>query len=164
MTFAHKFADPLAERLVTFVRSIGIEVRAATLPEPTFLPGLDIRHGAILADAARLTYPGDILHEAGHFAVADPAARNAPTLSPGGGDELASIAWSYAALRHLELDPAIVFHDDGYKGGAASILENFSASRYFGVPLLQLYGMTVEPRRAAEMGVEPYPHMLRWLR
>jgi hypothetical protein len=54
------------------------------------------------------------------------------------GDEMTSIAWSYAALRHLELDPAIIFHDDGYKGGAASIIENF--------------------------GVEPYPHMLRWLR
>ncbi|MGB7019857.1 MAG: hypothetical protein WBD80_11725, partial [Xanthobacteraceae bacterium] len=52
------------------MRSIGIEVRAATLIEPTFLPGLDIRHGAILADEARLTYPGDILHEAGHIAVA----------------------------------------------------------------------------------------------
>src|SRR5262249_47941140 len=32
-------------------------------PEPTFLPGLDIRHGAILLDEARLSYPGDILHE-----------------------------------------------------------------------------------------------------
>jgi hypothetical protein len=164
MTFAHQFADPLAERLVAFVRGIGIEVRAATLPEKTLLPGLDIRQGAILADAARLTYPGDILHEAGHLAVADPTARNAPTLSPDGGDELASIAWSYAALRHLELDAAIVFHDDGYKGGAASILENFTTGHYFGVPLLQLYGMAFEPRRAAEMGVEPYPHMLRWLR
>jgi hypothetical protein len=158
------FADPLAERLVAFVRSIGIEVRAATLPKKTFLPGLNIRHGAILADEAHLTYPGDILHEAGHLAVTDPATRNAPTLSPIDGDELTSIAWSYAALRHLELDPAIVFHDDGYKGGAASILENFTAGRYFGVPLLQLYGMAFEPRRAAEMGVEPYPHMLRWLR
>jgi hypothetical protein len=32
------------------------------------------------------------------------------------------------------------------------------------VPLLQLYGLTVEPRFAAERGVEPYPHMLRWMR
>jgi hypothetical protein len=158
------FADPLAERLVAFVRSIGIEVRAATVPEKTFLPGLDIRHGAILADEARLTYPGDILHEAGHLAVTDPAERNAPTLTPSGGDELTSIAWSYAALRHLELDPAIVFHCDGYKGGAASIIENFTTGHYIGLPLLQLYGMAAEPRRAAELGVEPYPHMLRWLR
>jgi len=158
------FADPFTERLAAFVRSIGIEVRAATLPEKTFLPGLHIRHGAVLADAARLTYPGDILHEAGHLAVTEPAERNAPALSPGDGDELTTIAWSYAALRHLELDPAIVFHVGGYKGGAASIIENFNAGRYFGVPLLQLYGMSCEPRNAAAIGVEPYPHMLRWLR
>jgi hypothetical protein len=161
---AHMFADPLTERLVAFVRSIGIDVRAAALPEKTFLPGLDIRHGAILVDAERLTYPGDILHEAGHLAVTDPAERSAPTLSPSAGDEMTSIAWSYAALRHLELDPAVIFHDDGYKGGAASIIENFTAGRYFGVPMLQFYGMAVEPRHAVEIGAEPYPHMLRWLR
>ena len=33
-----------------------------------------------------------------------------------------------------------------------------------GVPLLQLYDMTVEEKFAAARGVEPYPHMLRWLR
>jgi hypothetical protein len=164
MSAASTFADPLTEQLVALVRGIGIEVRAAVLPEKTFLPGLDIRHGAILVDAERLAHPGDILHEAGHLAVTDPAERHAPTLSPSGGDEMTSIAWSYAALRHLELDPAIVFHDRGYKDGAASIIENFTAGRYFGVPLLQFYGMAVEPRRAAETHAEPYPHMLRWLR
>jgi hypothetical protein len=158
------FADPLTGRLAAFVRGVGIEVRAATLPDDTFLPGLDIRHGAILADEARLTYPGDMLHEAGHLAVADPAERDAPTLSPSGGDELTAIAWSYAALRHLDLDPTVVFHPHGYKGGAAAIVENFNAGRYFGVPLLQLYGMSCEPRMAAEQRVAPYPNMLRWLR
>jgi hypothetical protein len=158
------FADPLTERLVAFVQGVGIEVRAAALPEPTFLPGLDIRHGAIVIDESRLKHPGDILHEAGHIAVTDPADRNAPKLSPDAGDELTSIAWSYAALRHLKLDPAIVFHADGYKGGAASIIENFEAGRYFGVPLLQLYGMSREPHVAARTGEAPYPHMWRWLR
>jgi hypothetical protein len=158
------FANPLTERLVAFVRGIGIDVRTATLPDKTFLPGLDIRHGAILVDEERLSNPGDILHEAGHLAVSDPAERNAPVLSPDGGDELTSIAWSYAALSHLELDPAIVFHDRGYKGGAAALIENFTAGNYLGVPLLQLYGMALEPKRAAANGVEPYPHMLRWLR
>jgi hypothetical protein len=158
------FGDPLIERLAAFVRGIGIDVRAATLPEKTFLPGLAIDHGAILVDERRLSHPGDILHEAGHLAVADPAERNAPTLAPTAGDELTSIAWSYAALRHLALEPEIVFHPDGYKGGSASIVENFTQGRYFGVPLLQLYGMTLEPHFAAERGVEPYPHMLRWIR
>jgi hypothetical protein len=161
---ALSFADPLTERLVAFVRSIGIGVRAASLPEKTVLPGLDIRHGEILVDEARMTHPGDILHEAGHLAVTDPLQRDATQLSSTPADEMTSIAWSYAALRYLALDPAVVFHHDGYKGGASSIIENFTAGRYFGVPMLQFYGMAVEPRRAAETGVEPYPHMLRWLR
>jgi hypothetical protein len=163
-SIAASFADPLTERLSAFVRGIGIDVRAATLLEKTFLPGLEISHGALLIDEARLSHPGDILHEAGHLAVTDPAERNAPTLSPSPGDELTAIAWSYAALRRLDLDPAVVFHAEGYKGGAESIIENFTAGCYFGVPLLQLYGMSCEPHQAAAKGVAPYPHMLRWLR
>jgi hypothetical protein len=158
------FADPLTERLAEFVRGIGIDVRTATLTADTILPGLDIRDGALLVDEARLAHPGDILHEGGHLAVADPAERNAPQLTPTGGDELTAIAWSYAALRYLDIDPAIVFHPEGYKGDAKSIIENFTAGQYFGVPLLQLYGMSCEPRQAAEKGVMPFPHMLRWLR
>jgi hypothetical protein len=158
------FTNPLTERLAVFLRSIGVDVRAATLPDNTFLPGLAVEHGVILVDEQRLAHPGDILHEAGHLAVADPAERTAAALSPNPGDEMTAIAWSYAALRHLDLEPAIVFHPDGYKGGSAAIIENFTNECYFGVPLLQLYGMSVEPRRAAERGVEPYPHMLRWLR
>jgi hypothetical protein len=111
-----------------------------------------------------MTHPGDILHEAGHLAVTDPLKRDTPQLSSTPADEMTSIAWSYAALRHLALDPAIVFHEAGYKGESASLIENFTAGYYFGVPLLQLYGMALEPRRATETGVEPYPHMLRWLR
>jgi hypothetical protein len=163
MASAPQFANPLTERLATFVRSIGIELRAATLVEPTFLPGIDIRHGAILGDEPRLNYPGDILHEAGHIAVADPAERRAPKLSPSVGDELTAIAWSYAALRYLDIDPAVVFHA-AFKGGGASIIENFTAGRYFGVPLLHAYCMTCEPRLAAQKGLPPFPHMLRWMR
>ncbi|HEX3937972.1 MAG TPA: hypothetical protein VHX43_10755 [Xanthobacteraceae bacterium] len=164
MPAAALFSDPLTERLAAFVRGVGIDVRAAALPHQTFLPGVEISHGAILVDDDRLSHPGDMLHEAGHLAVADPAERNAPALSPSPGDELTAIAWSYAALRYLDLDPAVVFHDEGYKGGAQSIIENFTAGRYFGVPLLQLYGMSLEPKRAAELGVVPFPIMLRWLR
>jgi hypothetical protein len=158
------FADSLTERLAAFVRDIGLPVRAAALSAGTFLPGLDIRDGAIVVDEAQLAHPGDILHEAGHLAVADPAERSVPRLSPSPGDEMASIAWSYAALRYLDLDPAVVFHREGYKGGSAAIIENFEAGRYFGVPLLQFYAMSYEPRQAAEKGVAPFPHMLRWVR
>jgi hypothetical protein len=158
------FANPLTERLADFVRGIGIDVRPAQLPDPTILPGLDICDGVILIDEERLAYPGDLLHEAGHLAVADPAERSAPKLSPSDGDEMAAIAWSYAAAKHLDLDPAIVFHPHGYRGSSQAFIENFGAGRTFGQPLLQCYGMTFEPRHAADHGVAPFPHMLRWLR
>ncbi len=158
------FANPVTERLAAFVRGIGIEVRAAALCDDTFLPGLDIRHGAVLLDEQRLAYPGDLLHEAGHIAVAPPEQRAAPALAPNAGDEMATLAWSYAALRHLELDADVVFHPNGYKGGAQALIDAFTGGGNLGVPLLQWYGMTFEPKAAAERGVEPFPHMLRWLR
>jgi hypothetical protein len=156
------FSNPQTNRIATFVRDIGIDIEAATLPDGTLLPGLEIRGGVVRVDPERLLYPGDILHEAGHVAVTDPATRNSPEFSSTGGEEMAAIAWSYAAAVALGLAPDIVFHADGYKGGAAALVENFTAGRYIGVPLLQCWGMTVEPRKA--QGVMPYPHMLRWLR
>lgn len=158
------FADPLTERLAAFVRGIGLAVHTTALPAETLLPGVDIRDGAVVVDEARLAHPGDILHEAGHLAVTAPEERSAPRLSPSDGDEMASIAWSYAALRYLDLDPAVVFHPDGYKGGSAAIIECFQSGLYFGVPLLQAYGMSYEPRHAAKKGLAPFPHMLRWVR
>jgi hypothetical protein len=162
-------ADPLvpvARRLVTFLESIGIPVRIGGATEQGSVPGLDVQGGGIVVDPPKLAHPGDLLHEAGHLAVADPSVRGLPRLTPTPGDEMAAIAWSYAAVLHLGLDPAIVFHPDGYRGGSASILENFAAGRTFGVPLLQYYGMTIDPRGGSSRGAgeRPYPHMVRWLR
>jgi hypothetical protein len=155
--------DRLQERMLDFVRWVGIDVRAAELTHETFLPGLDVERGALLVDAQRLSYPGDILHEAGHIAVA-PAEQRAGNLEPSPADEMTAIAWSYAAACHLRIDPAIVFHADGYKGGSNSIMDAFTDGRYFGVPLLVWYGMAIEPKRAESGGSAPYPHMLRWVR
>src|SRR5205085_2386792 len=58
----------------------------------------------------------------------------------------------------------LVFYPGSFTGWATSLVENFGEGRYLGVPLLQRYGMAVEPRFAAERGVKPYPHMIRWLR
>jgi len=79
-------------------------------------------------------------------------------------EEMAAIAWSYAAALEMDLDPAVVFHEHGYRGGGDSILENFRAGRYFGVPMLEYYGMTLNERSAEECGMTPYPRMLSWLR
>jgi hypothetical protein len=57
-----------------------------------------------------------------------------------------------------------VFHDQGYRGGSKALIENFTQGRYIAVPTLQWIGLTAEPRRAAELGVAPYPYMLKWLR
>lgn len=153
----------LQDRFIAFVCDIGIAVRETTV-ENGFLPGLDIAQGALLLDRERLLYPGDILHEAGHLAVAAPEERVAEKLEPTPADEMTAIAWSFAAARHLGIETRVLFHDHGYKGGGAALRENFDAGHYFGVPLLQLYGMTIEPSRATDGGPEPYPHMLKWVR
>ncbi len=158
------FSDPLVIKLVAFVRSIGIEVQACIIDWKTQFPGLDIRAGAVLVDEKRLIHPGNILHEAGHIAVHDPEDRSHSKFSPRQGEELSALAWSYAAAMHLGLNAEVVFYPGSFIGWAPALIENFGEGRYLGVPLLQRYGMAVEPRLALERGVEPYPHMIRWIR
>jgi hypothetical protein len=156
----------LTARLLAFLVRIGLEARTRPLREPTFLPGIRIRRGALLVDPARLRYPGDLLHEAGHLAVTPAARRPAldGDLGTDLGDEIGAIAWSYAAARHLGVDPAVVFHPDGYRGCSQGFLDNFARGRYVGVPLLQWMGLTLDEKAARAQGVPAYPHMLRWLR
>ena len=160
------FRDPLTGRIVDFLRRIGLTVHAGAIPEPTVLPGIKVDHGALVVDEARLKFPGDLLHEAGHLAVVNPARRAAMHRDVGnnGAEEMCAIAWSYAAALHLGINPALVFHAEGYRGGGASILENFAQKRTFGVPMLQWAGMTFEDKQARQHGVAAFPHMRRWLR
>jgi hypothetical protein len=159
------FDDPDARKILAFLERIGIAVVFETVEGDTFLPAMTVRGGTLVVDPARLKWPGDMLHEAGHIAVTDPMVR--PTLdavSKDPGEEMAAIAWSYAAAVELGIDAAIVFHPEGYRGGGATMAEDFSAGHYFGEPMLHYFGMAVIPRHASEQGVPPYPHMLRWLR
>jgi len=164
------FENSVTRSIALFLQDIGMTVRAAELSEPTFLPGIRIDAGDLIVDESKLRYPGDLLHEAGHLAVAEPGRRAMitgkiePTEGQRGGEEMAAIAWSYAAAVHLGLDPGLVFHDAGYRGDSDSLLENFSAGRYVGVPLLQWMGLTVERAQAWEADIEPYPAMIAWLR
>jgi hypothetical protein len=164
-----RFDDPLTARIASFLGEIGIRVERADVPE-SFLPGVTLDRGGLLVDEARLAYPGDLLHEAGHIAAAPAWAR--PSLS-GAIDvsdvdpsnlEWAAIPWSYAAALAIGIDPALVFHGGGYHGHSPGLLATFVAGVPIGAHLLESAGMTATGPRAVELGVEPYPHMLRWLR
>jgi hypothetical protein len=160
--------DQIINKIIGFIKSIGIGVFFETIEGETFVPGITIRDGAVIVDREKLSYPGDLLHEAGHIAVMSSEKRkylndNIDAELADAGNEMAAIAWSYAVCRHLQIDPAVVFHEHGYKGGSDAILENFNTGHYIGVPLLQWYGMTYEPRQAKELQTEPYPNMVNWM-
>lgn len=155
-TMVVKFVNPLTDRIAGFLNEIGLTVRAGEIPERTFLPGIHVARGVLVVEESRLAYPGDLLHEAGHLAVTPAALRDSIDGDAGdyGGEEMAAIAWSYAAAVYLGLSPDVVFHAAGYRGGASNLIENFGAGRYIGVPFLKWIGLTDDA----------YPAMTRWLR
>ena len=160
------FENALTDALAAFLAEIGLDVRVGVVGGQTFLPGIKVDHGGLLVDEAGLKHPGDLLHEAGHLAVMAPERRRLAHIDVGkrAAEEMMAIAWSYAALVHLRLDPTVVFHPDGYRGGSQALIENFTSGRTIGVPMLQWLGMTIDARRAAETGGALYPAMLKWLR
>jgi hypothetical protein len=160
------FTSETTQRIVGFLRSIGIDVRAGDIESETFLPGVQVEHGTLLVDESRLAYPSDLLHEAGHLAVVMPQRRSELHMHVGDdpAEEMMAIAWSYAAAVAIGLDARVLFHDGGYKGGGQSLAENFQSGRTVGVPMLAWIGLTAQEQRALELGVPPYPHMIRWLR
>lgn len=150
--------ETLIQQMTDFVQGAGIPVRLESIAHDTFLPGLKITGGALVVDAERLDWPGDILHEAAHIALATPSSRplldGKLSISP--AEEMAALAWSYAAAVQLELDPQIVFHEGGYKKGGAQLIAQYSSGLPPGgpgVPILQWYGMTTQ-----------FPLMQSWLR
>ena len=148
-------------RIVSFLREIGIRAEPAELGDDTFLPGIAVERGGLLYDEPRLTWPGDLLHEAAHIAVAPPAARALMTgdVAVPGLDmamlEKAAVPWSYAAALHIGIDPAVVVHAGGYRGKSEGLLRTFGFGVYPGLNLLVDAGMTT---------VALYPRMARWLR
>ena len=151
------FADPITARIVDFIREVGIPVRRG--PAAGLLPGIDVRAGAIVVDEPRLAYPGDLLHEAGHLAVCEAARRGALShVGDDPGEEMGAMAWSYAAARHLGLDPAVVFHAD-FRGGGEAMIAAFERGGGPGEPMLHYWGMT-----GGRTGEPRFPEMSRWLR
>jgi hypothetical protein len=142
------------DRITGFLESIGLPCRSGPVPDGTVLPGILVENGRLVYDPEKLSFPGDLLHEAGHLAVMAPERRMRaqPNVGKYAAEEMMAIAWSYAAVVHLDLDPAVVFHPDGYRGQSPSLIENMAGPMPIGVPMLRWVGMT-----------ENFPAMIRWL-
>ncbi|HEX8368045.1 MAG TPA: hypothetical protein VF604_05855 [Pyrinomonadaceae bacterium] len=165
------FNNPPTRQITEFLIEIGLEVIPRELDKNTFLSGIFIENGKILVDESKLAFPGDLLHEAGHLAVMPKdlrAALSDEIALPDEFDidavEVASIAWSYAAALQLGLEARVVFHEGGYKGNSESLLMSFSLGVYIGVNILEEAKMTATGENARQLGVLPYPQMLKWLR
>lgn len=165
-----QFLQTALQKCIIFLNETGIKTISKQLDPGSFLPGLSIEDGCIVIDRDALSYPGDILHEAGHIAVVPSAERaslqsaNIETRSNRESEEMMAIAWSYAACIHLGLDPYFVFHDHGYKGGGRYLADNFKNKYYMGLPMLQWIGLAADEKNALILKVDPYPSMIKWLR
>lgn len=165
------FDSPESRTIRAFLERIGIPVVVEPLPEDTCLPAMTVRHGALIVDPDRLGWPGDLLHDAGHIAVMDPALRaTLDTVVSDPAEEMATIAWSWAAAVEIGIDAATLFHAHGYKGGGSAkggggyLAEAFTSGQYVGTPMLEYWGMAARKDEAEAQGIPRYPHMLRWLR
>jgi len=164
------FQSELTGAIAEFLNGIGIRAMPARLEAETFLPGIMVKNGTLLVDEAKLLFPGDLLHEAGHLAVAPAALRE--TLSDEvilpdfnlDALETQAIAWSYAACLHLSIDPRVVFHENGYKGNSESLLLGFSLGVFPGLSGLEENRMAYSEIKSREIGVLPFPNMQKWLR
>jgi len=152
-------------RILDFLDTIGIRVTQREIAGDSFLPGIEVRDGGLVIDPARNFFPGDLLHEAGHIACTAPELR--PTLCEiqhDPAEEMAAIAWSYAAARAIGIETRVLFHGEGYRNGSEALAVAFDNGAGPGPPMLQFFGMTAEPHQAEALGLPAYPQMARWLR
>ncbi|WP_206082073.1 hypothetical protein [Maribellus sediminis] len=158
----------MLDRIVAFLNSVGIPVTENQLDDNCFLPGMFPKENGVLIDRARLKYPGDLLHEAGHVAVTEAHFRpligtsEMPGRWPNPGEEFGAILWSYAAVRAMGIPAEVVFHADGYKGDGEWLIEQFENKNYIGLPLFAWMGFCSIDENADEQS--RFPNVLKWLR
>ncbi|MBN8212391.1 MAG: hypothetical protein J0M09_05685 [Xanthomonadales bacterium] len=156
--------------IVAFLSGIGLHITEETLPGDTFLPGIALRAGGLVVDPEQLTWPGDLLHEAGHLAVLPAALRgdaHDDQLNHEGvehASELEAMAWAYAAAVELSLPTGVLIHDGGYNGKSRDLLQMYTFGVYPGLRGLCASGMTAAQGFTPDDGTVQYPQMLRWLR
>jgi hypothetical protein len=161
------FRDPRLSRMAAFLDSVGIEMRAGAIAVPTLFPGSLLSYGSLVIDEAVLIAPGDALHEAAHIALAPPERRLSDFgfVEEASGEELTTIAWCWAALLELDLQPEDVFHDSAYqRGDSPMIIDCARRGIYIGFPLLQTWEMAFDQENARRRNVKPFPHMMKWVR
>jgi len=151
-----------------FLGTIGIPMIADRVDVPTSFPGSLIARGSLIVDEEKLVAPGDALHEAAHIALAPPERRRSDfsfLKEADGGEEITTIAWCWAALLVLNIEPQDIFHGTAYpRGDSSSIIAAARNGVYIGFPLLQFWGMSFDDANARVRGVEPFPHMVHWVR
>lgn len=156
--------------IFAFLSGIGLPIAEVTLPADTFLPGIALRAGGLVVDPEKLTWPGDLLHEAGHLAVLPAALRgdaHDDQLNHEGvehASELEAMAWAYAAALELSLPTEVLIHDGGYNGKSRDLLQMYTFGVYPGLRGLCASGMTAAHGFTPDCGPVRYPQMLRWLR
>lgn len=164
--------EPL-DAILRFLRAIGLSVDEASLPDDTFLPGVAIQRGTLVVDRARLRWPGDVLHEAGHLAVLPAALRgladgDAPEQGVADGGEAEAMAWAWAANSALGLPPDVLLHEGGYQGRAAALVGMHAVGIVPGLRGLCSAGLARAegfPGPLQDRGdIAPYPHLHHWLR
>jgi hypothetical protein len=164
----HKFHNELVVKIASFLEEIGIAVEQGSVNDGAFLPGIEVVNGGLVVDELKLLSPGDLLHEAGHLAVAPPDIRNKLSgqveipKADLNAIESAAMCWSYAACVHLQIDPRVVFHEHGYHGHSENLLLNFELGVFPGVHELVSARMTGTAGEPA--GLPIFPLMGKWMR
>jgi hypothetical protein len=157
--------EQLIDLICHFICQRGMVVAEGITASDTFFPGIAIKNGELIIDRQQLLYPGDLLHEAGHIAVAPPEDRcklndNVTSERPGSeGEEMSVMLWTYAACLELGISPTVVFHAEGYKGDSQWIVDQYKAGNFIGLPLLVWMGLAKDA--TAPGG---FPTMLKWMR
>jgi hypothetical protein len=158
------------EKILAFLREIGLEYRVVDEEFNSFLKGITIVNGVLKINIQELLCVGDILHEAGHLACIPLNLRLkandniSESLGVNYACELGVIAWSVAAARHLEIPLSEVFNAGGYKGDAAWMLEQYNSGNHLGLPLLQWLGLAAYEEELDGDKIFPFPKMKRWTR
>lgn len=157
--------DEVTSQILGFITEIGLSVHHRVVTVPGAVPGISLDHGALVVDPTTPFAPGDLLHEAGHLALLPPSMRATATgrLEVGGGYELGAMCWSVAASRHLGLSLHVVFHESGYRGDSAHLVETYESGGTIGLPMLEWAGLSWAPGHEPA-GEQPFPAMRRWLR